>query len=111
MEEAILDRSQAAGQTPAIALFISLFGNVSCVLRYARVKSVARRTAKRWPSCPEDLMPFGPERLTECFSIWSRILPDTNVFFVAAQCIELCCSKSFRPHLGDCPFARRRTKD
>ncbi|KAF9476984.1 hypothetical protein BDN70DRAFT_896888 [Pholiota conissans] len=95
MEEALLARTCVAPdtQTPSIAFITHLFLSLLAVLENTNVKAVARRTsAGHWPTCPEDLMPFGPEELVNSFLVWSRFVPDLVLFHVAAVCARFCGS-------------------
>ncbi|KAF9476979.1 hypothetical protein BDN70DRAFT_995266 [Pholiota conissans] len=94
-EEALLERTCVAEetQTPAIAFITDLFLNLVTVLESAHLKSIAKRTSTgHWPTCPEDLMPFGPEELVNSFIVWSRFIPDFVVFHAAALCAQFCGS-------------------
>ncbi|KAF9472172.1 hypothetical protein BDN70DRAFT_887284 [Pholiota conissans] len=104
-------------QSKSIAYIMTLFSILGSALEGTHFKSVARGTGaatKRWPTCPEDLMPFGPQNLIDSIIVWSRILPDSGVIFtVATQCIQFCGSllipyvveSSLTHHVIDC--ARR----
>ncbi|KAF9476958.1 hypothetical protein BDN70DRAFT_881737 [Pholiota conissans] len=77
--------------SPAVAFISSLFLVLTTALEGARVKTVAKRTSsERWPTCPEDLMPFGPKNLVDSFITWSHFIPDFLIFRVASQCVEFC---------------------
>ncbi|KAF9480720.1 hypothetical protein BDN70DRAFT_931524 [Pholiota conissans] len=92
MESSLLVRTRVDRQTSSVAFINSLLVVVSTALGFAHRKAVAKRTAKRWPTCPEDLLPFGPENLVQSFIIWSHFIPDNLIFLVATQCIDLCGS-------------------
>ncbi|KAF8204607.1 hypothetical protein BJ912DRAFT_2521 [Pholiota molesta] len=92
VENELLKRTGVDVQTPAIAFIILFFCHLGAALDTTHLKAVAKRTAGDWPTCPQDLMPFGPESLIESFIIWSRFIPDIMVFNVAAQCIRFCGS-------------------
>lgn len=92
LEQDLLARTCADVQTSPIAFFTNLFRTLSGALEGTHLKAVAKRTAANWPTCPEDLMPFGPDKLMESIIVWSRFIPDILVFRVAAQCIRFCGS-------------------
>lgn len=92
IENELLKRTCVDVQTPSIAFVVLFFCHLGAALDGTHLKAVAKRTAGNWPTCPEDLMPFGPESLIDSFIIWSRFIPDIMVFRVAAQCIRFCGS-------------------
>ncbi|KAF9480167.1 hypothetical protein BDN70DRAFT_877911 [Pholiota conissans] len=92
IEADLFSRTCVEGQTSAMYLITSLFCNLSYVLDLSHIRSVAKRTNTKWPTCPEDLMPFGAENLVQSFIIWSRILPDHIIITIAIQCVALCGS-------------------
>ncbi|KAF9480151.1 hypothetical protein BDN70DRAFT_877893 [Pholiota conissans] len=91
-EGRISTRTCVDGQTSAALLITSLFCDLSTILEQSRVISVAKRTNGKWPTCPQDLMPFGPKNLVDSFIIWLRIIPDLIVVTVANQSIGFCGS-------------------
>ncbi|KAF9480166.1 hypothetical protein BDN70DRAFT_877910 [Pholiota conissans] len=92
MEGDLYTRTYVDGQTSAVYLITDMFCALSYALDLSHIRSVAKRTNTKWPTCPEDLMPFGPENLAQSLVIWSRIIPNHIVITLAIQCIGLCGS-------------------
>lgn len=90
LEQDLLARTCVDIQTSPIAFITNLFRTLTGALEGAHLKAVAKRMAVNWPTCPEDLMPFGPDKLIESIIMWSRFIPDIIVFRVASQCIRFC---------------------
>ncbi|KAF9480156.1 hypothetical protein BDN70DRAFT_877898 [Pholiota conissans] len=91
-ESEVVSRSFVDRQLSSMLLITELLATILSAMNCAHVKSVAKRTAARWPTCPEDLMPFGAKNLVESLIVWSRVLPDNIVIAIATQCIEFCGS-------------------
>ncbi|KAF9476985.1 hypothetical protein BDN70DRAFT_134810 [Pholiota conissans] len=90
-ESILLTRTHVDHQTASIAYITHIFLSLVTTLESSHLKAVAKRAViKRWPTCPEDLIPFGPENLVKAFIVWSRFIPDIMVLRVAAQCVQYC---------------------
>jgi len=53
---------------PSISLIVNFFRLLMTTLNQAHVRSVAKRKSPIWPTCPDDLMPFGPDTSPTAFS-------------------------------------------
>ena len=77
---------------PSTVLVVQLFCIIEYAMGHSRVKSVATRTTDTWPSCPDDLMPFGPENVMQSLLQWTRFTKDAIVYRTAAHIYLFCGS-------------------
>ena len=75
---------------PSISLAVNFFRLLMTALNQAHVRSVAKRKSPIWPTCPDDLMSFGPNNLAHGLLQWSRFILDTLLFKMAGQILRLC---------------------
>jgi len=98
LETQVAIRTCAKDPNPSIALIVHFFRIIDYAMDQSKVKSVAMRATKTWPSCPNDLIPFGPEIYMKSFLQWARFTKDTIVYQTAAHTYLFCgslLSKSF----------------
>ncbi|KAF9472177.1 hypothetical protein BDN70DRAFT_495919 [Pholiota conissans] len=93
-------------QTPSTTYFSLMVHVMAGSLEGANYKSVAKRATRRWPTCPEDLMPYGPQELINSIVVWSKFIPGMVVFEFASLCIRFCGSLLI-PHAVESPLTRR----
>jgi len=74
------------------AFIVGLFDKIIDCLRSGKFKSVAKGAASGWPSCPQDLMPFGPInlKLIESLLQWARLTRDITVYWFIGHIEHFC---------------------
>ncbi|KAF9472176.1 hypothetical protein BDN70DRAFT_495928 [Pholiota conissans] len=104
-EERICKTIGQETQTSGIVYVDYLISTMAIVLERTNFKSVVKRTTRRWPTCPEDLMPFGPRALVDSIIVWSHFISDIAMFSFTALCVRLCGSLLI-PHVIESSLTR-----
>ncbi|KAF9473593.1 hypothetical protein BDN70DRAFT_375353 [Pholiota conissans] len=90
--------------SPSVAYLTVQIASMATSLSCVKSKSVAQRsTTKRWPTRPEDLIPFGPREFIDNIIIWSKFVPGMPMLGFASMCIHYCGSLLI-PHIIEPPF-------
>lgn len=89
-ERQLLDRTCAKNAHPGSALIIQFFSTLENAMENSKVKSVAKGISGTWPSCPQDLMPWGADNVMASLDQWTRFTPDTIVVKIVAHVHHFC---------------------